>query len=270
MREMQQLRVLEIDHINQLIDNADRAVEHYERVYGATVAEVFRQRTGPYDNFIFKMGAMTLEVFSPVDPEYSFGRQHHRFGNCWQGCLLRVPDLREAIEACERRGIPLVDVNLERGWAFTDPRATYFSIQLEDRDDWDKTTTENSAGILGLQGFSVVVPDAREGVAFFTSLLADAEILYEEARPALHGRATGILVAGYVLEIQSPSGDGELSEFLDRYRPRIRTATWRVSSLEDLERGLAAQGIRLLEGDRDGAVAIAPADNLGLSMQFVE
>jgi hypothetical protein len=44
----------------------------------------------------------------------------------------------------------------------------------------------------------------------------------------------------------------------------------RVSSLADLERHLAGQGIRLLERDRAGALAITPADNLGVGMQFVE
>jgi hypothetical protein len=136
--DVEQLRITEVDHINLLLGSADEAVAHLERLFGVAVEEVWRQRTGPYDNFIVKVGTMTLEVFAPVDPDFSFGRQHQRFGNCWQGVLWRAPDLAEAVATCEARGIPMVDVNRERGWAFTDPRVTSFSIQLEDKDDWDK------------------------------------------------------------------------------------------------------------------------------------
>lgn len=265
-----QLVVTEVDHINQLVGSADLAVEHYERVLGVAVEEVFRQRTGPYDNFIVKVGTMTLEVFAPVDPGFSFGKQHARFGNCWQGCLWRVPDLVGAVDTCRARGIPVVDVNLERGWAFTDPRATYFSIQLEDKDDWDKSTTSNGAGITGLHGFTAAVADGPAAVIFFRDLLSGVEVRYEEDRPALGARAVGLGLAGYELELQWPTGDGVVASFLDRYRQRIRTATWTVASIDRLAARLAGEGITLRDGDRDGTVAIAPEDNLGVAMQFVE
>ena len=263
------LKVIEIDHINQLISNADLAREHYERLYGVRVAEIFRQRTGPYDNFIVKVGGMTLEVFAPIDPEHSFGRQHQRFGNCWQGCLLRVPDLVDAIDICKSHDIPVIDVNLERGWAFTDPRATFFSIQLEDLDDWDKSVSPNEAGIVGLNGFTVAVHDSPQAVRFFQDLVDDTELLYEEERPRLAGIATGLRLGGYVLELQSPSGDGKLRNFLESYRQRIRSATWNVSDLDATSRHFAGHDVTLHDGDREGTLLIAPEDNLGIEMQFV-
>ena len=264
------LEILEIDHVNQLIGDADTAREHYERVYGARVAEIYRQRTGPYDNFLFKLGTMTVEVFSPVDREHSFGRQHSRFGNCWQGCLLRVPDLREAIDVCSERRIPVVDVNLERGWAFTDPRTTYFSIQLEDRDDWDKSPSENDAGVERLHGFSVAVHDLEAAVAFFRETIAGADVVYEEERAQIGGRAAGVRIAGYVVELQSPVTDGDLAAFLARYRERVRTMTWKVESLDGLARHLAGCDVAVEPGDRAGTLAVRSADNLDVGMQFVE
>lgn len=269
---MPRLRVTEMDHINQLIDGTDKAVAHYRDLYGAQIEEVYRQRFGPYDNFVFKMGAMTMEVFSPVDPQHSFGRQHQRFGNCWQACLWRVPNLEEAIETCRSEGIPLVDVEMDpdRRWAFTDPRTTFFSIQLEDRDTWDKTVTPNPVGILGMAGFSVAVPDRDQAVALFRGLVADADVLYEEERPGLAAVATAIGVDRYAVEFVSPTGEGEISAFLERYRARIRTVTWKVSSLEKAAKHFADHGISLRPGDRPAELAIAPEDNLGVPMQFSE
>ncbi len=266
------LRVLDIEHINQLIGDADVALEHYRRMYGVEIEQIYRQRTGPYDNFVFKMGRVSFEVFSPVDPAHSFGRQHRRFGNCWQGCLWRVPDLEEAIGICQANEIPLVDVVLtpERRWAFTDPRATYFSIQLDDRDLWDKATAANAVGITDLSGFTIAVDDSARAAKFFEGLVADVEVIYEEERPALGATAIGLSLGGYELELQSPVREGELSSFIENYRQRIRTATWKVTSLDDAKQHFAKQKIHLVEGDRPGWLAIEPADNLGIGMQFAE
>jgi hypothetical protein len=94
------------------------------------------------------------------------------------------------------------------------------------------------------------------------------DVVYEEPRPALAARATGLAFAGYELELQSPTGDGPLASFLERYRPRIRSATWKVESIEGFTEHLAAQGVELVDGDRPGTLAIRPEDNLGIDMQF--
>lgn len=269
---MSRFRVLEIEHINQLIGNADVALEHYRRMYEVEIEQIYRQRTGPYDNFVFKMGRISLEVFSPVDPAHSFGRQYRRFGNCWQGCLWRVPNLEEAIGICRADGIPLVDVVLtsERRWAFTDPRATYFSIQLDDRDLWDKASAPNAVGITDLRGFTIAVDDSTRAAKFFEGLVADVEVIYEEERTALGATAIGLRIGKYELELQSPVREGELSLFIEKYKQRIRTATWKVTSLDDAKRHFAGLQIHLVEGDRPGCLAIEPADNLGIAMQFAE
>ena len=266
------LRVLEIEHINQLVGSASAALEHYRRVYGVEIEQIYRQRTGPYDNFVFNMGRASLEVFSPVDPAHSFGRQHRRFGNCWQGCLWRVPDLEEAIGICQMDGIPLVDVVLtpERRWAFTDPRATYFSIQLDDRDLWDNAPAPNAVGITDLHGFTIAVDDNTKAAKFFEGLIADVEVIYEEQRTALGATAIGLRLGKYELELQSPVREGVLSSFIEKYKQRIRTATWKVSSLDDAKQYFATRDIHLVDGDRPGCLAIEPADNLGIGMQFAE
>jgi catechol 2,3-dioxygenase-like lactoylglutathione lyase family enzyme len=269
-----QLQVLEIDHINQLLPDTDEALEFYERVYGADDFRVFRKHFGPYDNFVFKLGSMTVEIFTPGDPEHSFGKQFTRYGPNWQAVLWRVPNLEECIETFQARDIALVDIELDpdRRWAFTDPRATYFSIQLEDRDEWDKTVVPTDVGAEKMIGFTAAVKDAEEAARFFTGLIANADIVYEEDRPKLNATAVGVKLgdSDYTMELLSPTSDGPISEFIDKNKVRIRTATFKVQSLDDLQKRFESHGVKLVDGDREGYMATDPATHLGVMMQFTE
>jgi catechol 2,3-dioxygenase-like lactoylglutathione lyase family enzyme len=283
------LTVTEIDHINQLISDTDLALDFYRRVYGVEIDRIFEQFFGPYDNFVFSFGSALIEIFCPVPPEKvkgnpstpkgdmageQFRQIHRRFGNIWQAVLWRVPSLEGAIEVFEKRGLRLVNVELDpdRRWAFTDPRDTFGMVmQLEDRDEWDKTVHPNPMGVTGLAGLTVAVNDADEAADFFTDLCADAPELYREDRPKLNAKAIGISMAGYTVEFLSPTGEGEMSRFLDKYRQRIRTATFKVNSFDALEKHLAGVGVQLKEGDRPGVTKmIAPEDNLDCQVQFTE
>jgi hypothetical protein len=167
--------------------------------------------------------------------------------------------------------VRLVNVELEedRRWAFTDPRDTFGMVmQLEDRAGWDKTVTPNPLGVTRLQGLTVAVNDADEASAFFLGLIADAEVAYRQTRSKLDATAIGVRMGGYTVEFISPTGEGELSRFVDHYRQRIRTATFGVESLDRLQKHFADHGIKLREGDIPGTLMIAPEDNLDCQMQF--
>lgn len=282
------LTVQEIDHINQLIESTDLALEHYRRLYGVTIDRIFEQKFGPYDNFVFKLGAQLLEVFCPVPPERDlhhettekakqaaeeFRRIHRRFGNIWQAVLWRVPNLEEAIEILRGRGVRMVNVELEpdRRWAFTDPRDTFGMVmQLEDRDEWDKSIEANPLGVTHMRGFTLAVNDAEDAQVFFSDLIDGAETLYVEDRPKLAAKAIGVQLDGYTVELLSPTGDGAVGHFVERYKQRIRTATFVVDSLDTVEKHFAGHGITVQEGDGPGTVKVAAEDNLGCQMQFAE
>jgi catechol 2,3-dioxygenase-like lactoylglutathione lyase family enzyme len=282
------LQVTEIDHINQLISDTELALNFYRTTYGVEITRIFEQFFGPYDNFVFDLGNVLIEIFCPVPRDKvkgnpstpkgdkageEFRNIHRRFGNIWQAVLWRVPNLEEAIATMEANGVRMVNVELDpdRRWAFTDPRDTYGMVmQLEDRDEWDKTIHPNPPGILGLYGLSIVVDDAREAADFFKNLVADAAEVYDEDRAALGARAVGIKMAGYTVEFLSPTQDGEISAFLAKYRPRIRCGTFRVESFARLEKHFAEKGIQLREGDAPNTMKIAPEDNLDCQMQFIE
>jgi catechol 2,3-dioxygenase-like lactoylglutathione lyase family enzyme len=282
------LQVTEIDHINQLISDTELALDFYRNTYGVEITRIFDQFFGPYDNFVFDLGSALMEIFCPVPRDNvkgnpstpkgdkageEFRNIHRRFGNIWQAVLWRVPNLEEAIAAMEANGVRMVNVELEpdRRWAFTDPRDTFGMVmQLEDRDEWEKTVHPNPPGILGLAGLTIVVKDAREAADFFKNLVADAPEVYDEDRPAIGAHAVGITMAGYTVEFLSPSGDGEIKNFLDKYRPRIRCGTFRVESFDRLAKHFAEKGIQVQDGDAPNTKKIAAEDNLDCQMQFVE
>lgn len=282
------LTVTEIDHINQLIERTDIALKHYREIYGLEIDRIFEQHFGPYDNFVFKLGSALIEIFCPVAPDLDKGKPttekgakageefrqiHRRFGNIWQAVLWRVPNLEEAIEILEKREVRMVNVELEedRRWAFTDPRDTYGMVmQIEDRDEWEKEVTPNPLSVTHMRGFTVAVKDAAEASGFFQGLVTDAEVVYDEARPKLNAHAIGVKMDGYTVEFLSPTGDGEIANFLERKRQRIRTATFLVESTDQLQKHFANHGITLREGDAPDTLMVAPEDNLDCQMQFAE
>lgn len=282
------LTVTEIDHINQLIFDTDLALKFYRENYGAEIDRVFDQFFGPYDNFVFKLGSALIEIFCPVPPEKvkgnpstpkgdkageEFRQIHKRFGNIWQAVLWRVPNLEEAIEILEKREVRMVNVELDpdRRWAFTDPRDTYGMVmQIEDRDEWEKEVTPNPLGVTHMKGFTVAVRSAEEASGFFQGLISDAQVVYDEARPKLNAKAIGVKMGGYTVEFLSPTGDGDVADFLEKKRQRIRTATFLVDSFDQLQKHFADHGITLREGDAPDTLMVAPEDNLGCQMQFAE
>src|SRR5690606_23823735 len=162
------------------------------------------------------------EVFTPGDMDHSFGKQMTRFGPNWQAVLWRVPDLEKCIETFQKRNVALVDIELDpdRRWAFTDPRSTYFSIQLEDRDTWDKEVSPIGIGAERMVGFTAAVKDAEEAAKFFVGLVDNAEVVYQEDRPKLGATAIGVQLGDspYTMELTSPTGEGAIADFIEANR----------------------------------------------------
>jgi catechol 2,3-dioxygenase-like lactoylglutathione lyase family enzyme len=267
-----QLQAIHIDHINQLIGDYDAAIEHYGKVFGAELEYDGREAWGGYNNCVLLLGTARLEIFSPVDPEDGFARQHRRYGNAWQALLWTVPNLEEALDILRSRNVRLVNVELQedRRWAFTDPRDTFGMVmQIEDRP-WPAVEAKSPFGLGDLTGLTVAVTDADAAATFFHDLFKDSEIVYREDRPKLAATAVGLQIAHYTVEFLSPTGPGEIQDSLDKYRPRIRTATWRVASLDAARAHFAGHGITLIDGDRGGTLTVPAADNLDVLLQFTE
>jgi hypothetical protein len=73
-----------------------------------------------------------------------------------------------------------------------------------------------------------------------------------------------------VWELLEPTGDGALAEYLGRYGQRIRSTVFKTASLAAVEKHLTSKGLDLVPGDADSALAINPAQNKNLLLEFTE
>jgi hypothetical protein len=79
-----------------------------------------------------------------------------------------------------------------------------------------------------------------------------------------------VQVGTAVWELLEPTGDGPLADYLGRYGQRIRSTVFKAGNLTAVEKHLTTQGFDLIPGDADGVLAIKPAQNKNLLLEFTE
>jgi hypothetical protein len=128
---------------------------------------------------------------------------------------------------------------------------------------------EEPLGLTGLKGCTITVADMDVAKTFFTSLLK-AEERYDEARPAIAGRAVGLEVADTVLELLVPTGPGALQRDLERQGEGLRSTVFRVADIDRARRHFAEQKVDVVDGTAPGSIAVPAAANLGVLFEFAE
>lgn len=267
-----QLVVEKMNHINQVLVDYDGAMDFYKRVFGAKVTFDGREQFGPYNNCIFYIGPVIMELFSPCD-ETGLGKITARYGDTWQGVELRTANLDDSIEAVKARNLRIVDHNPTM-WFFTLPSECH-GLCLEIVDSKGGTFAEdhgltNPFGITGLKNLSVAVKDVDAASVFYADLVKDATVVYREDRPTAQAVGVGMNFGPETIEFLAPTGDGPLADYLTRYRPQIRGITLRVESLDTVEKHLAACDLPSVPGDAPDTLAIPPEHNYGVLYQFSE
>jgi methylmalonyl-CoA/ethylmalonyl-CoA epimerase len=265
-----QLKLEKINHVNQVLRDYDGAIQFYQRVFGAKLTHDFRQIWGPYDNGILAIGPVLIELFSPRD-ETGLGKIVGRYGDTWQAVEFKVPDFQEALQTVRERGLRAVDVNEEHGWAFTLPSDCHglcLEIFAESMDA--EPVDRNPVGVNGWKSISLAVRDIDQAKKFFLGLIAGSEVLYEEARPHIKATVAALRFGRETVELISPAGPGPVDDYLQRYREQLRGITFSVDSVAAARKHLEREGLRVVEGDAPGSVAIDPDQNYQVLWQFAE
>lgn len=191
-----------------------------------------------------------------------------------------MPDVAAVRAACDALGVRILS---DLGhFFFTHPRDS-FGVSWEVwAGDWHVPPAdsafrpvhpdaywrdEHPLGVTGLAGLRAAVPDLATAVAFFDRVFG-ASVAYRDTRPAIGAEAAGVHVGDTVVELLAPTGPGELTDFLERYGPRLRSTVFEVDDLERVERHLDAIGIPLLDGDDAKSRLLAPDHNHGLRMEL--
>jgi catechol 2,3-dioxygenase-like lactoylglutathione lyase family enzyme len=269
------LKCLHMNHINAMVEDFDRSVDHLRNLFGAQLN--FDMPRNEWHACLITIGGVMFEVFAPA--EYLLNA---RFGPHYVGIEYQVPDADEARTEVVTRGMRVirelgVAIHVHPAEAFgvawefyggsfhdESPPVQYIE-PLKPADYW----REHPLGLTGLKRYSIAVSDLKAATKFFEDFLG-ASVNYEEARQAVAAEAVGLVLGDTVAELISPIGAGPIERYLARYGDGIRSTVFAVADLDQARRYFTDRGVMLHPGDAPGTLAIAPKDNLGLLFEFSE
>ena len=267
------IRCIEMQHINMCTRDFDASMEHFKRVFGAQF--VHDIPAPQWHAVLLYMGGVLFEMFVP-----EHWLVNARYGPHWVGLEYQIGDVAETRQNLQDRGLGMVrDIGIAIhsepeecfGVAFEFYDRSFFSDDavawIEPLQPASYWRDEHPIGFTGLARYSIAVGDHDAALAFYDDLF-DLEVTYEEERPAIGARATGIQLADTVVELLSPTGPGPIADQLHRYGDGMRSVVFGVTDLDRAARHFAGHGITLVPGDRDDTLAIRPADNRGMMMEF--
>jgi len=73
-----------------------------------------------------------------------------------------------------------------------------------------------------------------------------------------------------VLQLSEPAQAGPVSDFVEKNGQRLRKLTFTVHDTGKVREHFLGNGLRVIDGDSPGAVALDPQDNYGVMYEFVE
>jgi hypothetical protein len=276
-----QLKILKVNHINQIVDDYDTAVAHLQDLFGGQ----FLREIGanPFTaGCLVDVGGEIIEVLAPKIMDKAEGKLLAKYGPHYQGIEIMVPSVPESLEIVKQRGIGIL---LERGADFyTKPSATQgVCLQVYD-GDWHADPPpapyanpmrtgewwgeEHPIGYRGLHHLSFACTDLEEAERFWCDLTG-GEVTYRTERPAVAATAVGLDI-GIPVELIAPTGPGPIEEYMARYGPRVWATTFAVRDLRATAAYFASRGIELMPGDSPDSMMVPPPRNLHAIYQFME
>lgn len=272
---MKSIRPVRVNHMNVVLENVEASLDHFRGLYGADLFMDMPQRE--LHAYLFEMGRVIFEVFVPHEFLLNARYGPHYVGIEYQADM---DEVREAVAAHDIRIVRDIGVALH-----THP-ADCFGISFEfyggyfHDNEWDLLggklmrsadywRDDHPLGLTGLKGYTVAVRDIDAAAAFMKSFLS-AEPVYEADRPTVSGRAVGLRVADAVIELATPTGEGELQRHLERYGDGIRSTLFGVRDIEQAKQYFADRSVQTGPGEAPGSIAVPEAANLGVMFEFVE
>lgn len=268
---------LSMNHINAVVDGYDESVDRFVDLYGAQVV-LDMPRDEWHACLIVFGGAVIFELFAPHD-----NLLHARFGPYYVGVEYQVTDVDAAREAIIARGGRVLR---ELGTAFHAHPAelngvawefygqSFHSVPphpgfIEPIRDVSYWADEHPLGCIGLKRFSLAVEDVQPAQDFLEGGV-NGTFLYQEDRAAIGATALGFQLADTIVELLTPTGEGEIARHVARWGDGIRSTVFQVKSLEVARTYFKSKDIDLVPGDAPHTLAIDPKDNCGLLFEFCE
>jgi len=120
----------QIDHVAFAVSDLEAAIDHYERVWGLTLAHREVVAEQGVEEAMFALGESYLQLVAPLSPDSPVGRFLARRGEGLHHIAYRVGALEEALAALRSSGADLIDETPRRGSrntrvAFVHPRTNH-------------------------------------------------------------------------------------------------------------------------------------------------
>jgi catechol 2,3-dioxygenase-like lactoylglutathione lyase family enzyme len=278
------IQLVKVLHVNALVDGYQDTIDHFRDLFGGEL-HLEQPAIDEVETALMTIGGTLFEWFAPVSVSHrGQGRLLGRYGDHYLGMEYQVPDLAEARAVVESKGVRIlreqpnvffthprdcfgVSWEIFAGDFFAPPDGTAPLLATEFGPNY--WSDEHPLGITGLARWSAAVDDLDAATAWYEDFLG-ASVLYREPRPRAVAKAVGLSAGDTVLELISPTGDGPVQHYLDRYTQHMRATTFAVRSIEQVQEYFATRGITLVDGDAPGARAIPPERNHGLLFEFTE
>lgn len=277
------IRPVRLNHMNVVLQNFDESIRHFQEKYDAEfVADIPKAE---YHAGLVESGRVLFELFVP-----SVYLLNARYGPHYVGVEYQA-DIAVVRQAIADRGMRVVretkyerDLNGNPGVALHTHPADGFGVSYEfyhdDFHQWNWPALGGKfkpaeywrslpLGITGQKGYTHAVNDIEAASAFVQSFLGGKPV-YEAARPNIAARAIGLQVADIVVELQTPTGDGELSRHLVRYGDGVRSTVFGVGNIDQAKRCLTERGLPTVPGAAPGWIAVPAEANLGVIFEFAE
>lgn len=267
------IRPTRVNHMNVVVQDYDKGVQHFQEMYDAEFIVDIPQKE--MRACLVETGRVLFELFVPL--VYLL---NSRYGPHFLGVEFQA-DMDVVRQAIAEHGMRIVR---DTGIAVHTHPADGFGASYEFYHDnfhhWNwpllggqiksaEYWLSHPLGLTGLKGYTHAVNDIEAASAFVQSFLG-GEPVYEVERPMIDARAVGLQVADAVVELLTPTADGELARHLNRYGDGIRSTVFGVSNIDQAKRFFAERGLPTVSGGTPGSIAVPAEANLGVLFEFAE
>ena len=101
--------VEKIHHVAFAVEDLDKGIETYKRLYGATVELRGRLDSQGVEASYLRFGSDRIELLAPTSQDTPVGRFLNRSGPGMHHVAFEVPDVASAVEALRSAGATLID-----------------------------------------------------------------------------------------------------------------------------------------------------------------
>ena len=119
-----------VDHVALAVSDLDASIEHYQRVWGLTVAHREFVAEQGVEEAMFRLGDTYLQLVAPLSPDTPVGRFIDRRGEGLHHIAYEVEGIEAALASAREHELVLVDQEPRRGSrntrvAFVHPRTNH-------------------------------------------------------------------------------------------------------------------------------------------------